>query len=278
VNRRCAVLAIALLSGVTPMPCRANLWDLSDNGSYLSVNDDDFHGALGWTLSGAPEYNLGQMALWYRVGPSDNEDAFGDLAGGSDLLLTGSSQPASNTVIANYAATNPQPYAATATYLLTGQYDGIGTSKLQIDVSVFNTGSEVLDFHLFLFNSFALNRFPTNDTAVVLSATNATQYDTAMVLMTMASLPASHYEVGELFFSKMSNPAPDDLNDYAGPLLYPPDFAFQWDMSIPAGESWSVGITHTLAVIPEPATMGLLGLGALGVWLVRHRRRGNTIG
>ena len=258
-------------------PACGTEWFLHDGNWSVLLQDEGFYGVVDWTGPSTPDY-LSTMTLWYRVGENTNEYPFGGriVPGQGDLDRTGAVQSATNSLTSYYAATNPQPYAATVTYSLFGG-GLVFTSDLFAAITVTNTSLEALDLHIFMTATFKVTNAPETYSQIIdPSLAMQTQASGNVFAATAVSIPSSHYQAGPLnsvFLGVLDSAGPGTLNDDAGPSGpgNATEYGFQWDVTIPAGESWSLDVHSSIGVIPEPASIALvvLGCGALAARKMR---------
>ena len=144
-------------------------------------------------------------------------------------------------------------------------------------IRITNTGSSPLDFHFFQFCNFDLGGaagaaddqvtiiFPMVDTIVY-------QWDPDCEADTALLLEADYYMAGDpsAILALFSDSSPTTLSgpESAGPGDVA--WALQWDFTLGGGKSYLIGSEKLIS--PEPATMAMLTLGGVGLFLAKRRR------
>ncbi len=242
-------------------------WDV-DGVSHLGLEDDD---AFQWfwyrTGSAGPERRVDPVNLTFDAAASQATDGNGDGWSDSAYLLY-------------HDALGRFDVEVTVT--LDGGPDGSEQSDLAEQVTVTNTGSEVLDFNFFQYADFNLGGTPDDDEVLYIGqavddvdevmVAKQVDGDYALVAADVASVPLAHTEAntdGALRL-KLDDAAADDLDDStiaAGDV----EWAGQWDVTLAPGEAFQ--LSKDKMITPEPATLALLGGGAAVALFLRRRRR-----
>jgi len=258
--------------GVAVSPTGAAIITLEDANSTAVWDLYSSAGQMDWTIDGVD--HMGQQWFWYRVGSSDREYSVDTLTPGTPTTVDTNGSGKNNLLFVEYTS-EASSFTVSLTFLLTGGTTGGGNSDIMESIKVVNTGSESLDFHLFQYCDFDLTATPDNDTVRISGGNTANQTDPAHVVTeTVATFKPDHFAVGEQpdIRDLLEDAAPTTLGDDAGPLG-PGNvtWAFQWDKTIAAGGS--LLISKDKNVTPEPATLGLMGVGLAFAVYTRVRRR-----
>lgn len=268
------LVALAAAAASAP-PARAAV--LTDGNSTATVVARN--GMTVWRVNGTAD-NVFLSNYYLRVGPAGNEFALQDLLGAPTEVLSGT-----NRVTFTY---QNAALRAVVEYTLTGGPAGVFDSRVASSVTLTNLGTGPADIHLFQYSDFDLKfdqasqldqlRF-TSPSSVV-----QTRAGTDFQLSASVGPAPTHYQGTDNFLDFyfkffVDQDGPTTLNDTpaVGPVFPNPPkdsaFAFQWDRTLAAGESFRVGADFRLAAVPEPASLTLAGLAAVGLVARAARRR-----
>jgi len=265
------IMGVLVGLGVAVSPTGAAIITLEDANSTAVWDLDSSAGQKDWIVDGVD--HMTQQWFWYRVGSSGREYSIDTLTLGTSTTVDTNGNGKDDLLFVEYTST-ALSFTVSLKFILTGGTTGSSNSDIMESVKVVNTGSESLDFHLFQYCDFDLKATPDNDTVQISGGNTANQTDpTHVVTETVATWKPDHFDVGKQpdIRDLLEDAAPTTLGDDAGPLG--PEnvaWAFQWDETIAAGGS--LLISKDKNVTPEPATLALMGLGGLGLLLVRKRR------
>lgn len=252
-----------LLVAAAPQFAHAITITLADQNSIALFSPDTQAGQFSWTVDGTNQ--IAQQWFWYRIGnaPEQSIDAI--------------SPPVVNVLAPNIFESTYVNAAVQlkTTYMLSGGMLGSGSSDLAETIRITNLTNAPLDFHFFQYVNFDLNGTPLGESAYFANSNSVVQTDGASVLtetvLTTLGAASTHREVNIVpnTINSLNDGGPTTLNDNLGPVG-PGDvsWAFQWDFTIPAFGTRTISKDKNL-LVPEPATMALLGLGSL----VMMRRR-----
>lgn len=244
----------------------AAIFTLTDTGTSAVIDTSSDLGLRDWNVGGVDQIHRNTYA--WRVGDSTAADAVQNL---TQVVGTQTGTRFLDVAWVN----NTLGFRIDVTYILTG---GINTFDIAEVVRVTNTGNAVLPFRLFQYNDFDLNNTAGDDTATRINSTQMKQVDGALGLNVLAqgATPVPDFsQVGGLFFNALTttngytldSPAGSNLGqNFTGDAAY----GFQWNFNLGVGQSFTIS-TDKIAAVPEPATMAVLGAGALA--LIRRRKK-----
>ncbi len=265
------VLGLALGLGVSFASQADAAVILEDRNSKVVIDPSGPGGMHTWEVDGVD--HLASQWFFLRVGdgPEVSLDELDTLDNPVQILASdGNGRPGNERVFMQYTTDD---YIVEVDYLLTGGQVGSKVSDVAEIITIINLKDTVLDISLFQYSDFDLGGTIGDDTVRISGGNTAQQHDSGTVMSETVVTPLpTHFEVA-LFsdtLDKLTDGDKDDLNDFAGPLG-PGDgtWAFQWDFEIGVADSVIVSKDKGIAVVPEPATMSLLGLAAFG--LIRRR-------
>lgn len=257
-----ATAAIILTVGITARPAKSSVLALNDNNSTAAF-DPSFsdvpsnNGTLFWTVDNVNQ--LFQNAFWYRVGSEGRENSI------NTLNLIGLNQPAGNQVSVAYAGTG---FEIALNSTLDGGAQGSGISKLFENTTIKNTGSKQLDFHFFNYTDFDLTENGKQDTTIIGSGM-ATVSDNITLAKEVVSPASNSYQVSPIFniLDSLADSSPTTLTNFSGPVTGDTAHAFEWDLALDPGKSFSINDYKSIApveAVPEPPmTLALIGFSGL---------------
>jgi len=262
---------------------------LQDDNSTVAVNFAGY-GVEVWTVNGVPHLGgYGDETLqwfWYRMGTTGPEQQVNP----TNLTFdAGASQPTDRDGDGGFDTAYLLYHDAGGlfdveiTVTLDGGPAGSEQGDLAEQVTVTNTSAdESLDLHFFEYADFDLGGTPNNDEVVYIGQAVddvdevmvAKQLDDAYMLVASdVSSPAlGHVEanIGGALRGKLDDANPDDLDDTAtadGDV----EWAGQWNVELGPGDAFQ--LSKDKMITPEPATLALMGSGAVLVFFLRRRRR-----
>jgi len=156
--------------------------------------------------------------------------------------------------------------------LAMGGANGTGDSQLGLQIKIVNTSGQYLDFHFFQLADFDLAGTPGGDTAQVVNPNLIKQWDGREIsTVTLNPGPSlTQVDFHPVIYSLLTNSQGDDLNGTLGPVgPGNVEWGAQWDFTLAPGDN--LIISEDQLLVPEPASVTLLAIGALG--LLRKRRK-----
>jgi hypothetical protein len=252
------------------------MWNANSQATPFTLIDDNSTAIIdtqkvteqlnmySWVIDGIE--NLYEQAFFYRTGLMTSESTISSLPvlvqGVSDINFNGDP----DTLFVKYQGNG---FTISIAYLLQGGSANSYRSDIAETITIVNTnttGSQT--FHFFQYTDFDLNGTPNDDTIYRDSLSRFTQSDpvlsSAEVITTSSP---SHYEASlyPTLRNKLTDALPTTLGDIAGPLYGDVSFAWQWDFTVNAGDSFQISKDKNIAPIPEPGTLILLGGGLLSL-------------
>jgi hypothetical protein len=165
-------------------------------------------------------------------------------------------------------------------FSLDGASAGTGLSDLGEQIDISNSSQQAVAIRFFQYVDFDLDGTIGGDTASSSSSPVASieQSDVSALSETVATPGPDRYQLGACCGIEASILAGNDLSTLPGvqSSFGPGDasWAFQWNRTIAAGGSFQISKDKNLRVaVPEPATLGLLGIGLSWLGFAARRRR-----
>ncbi|MBX9788570.1 MAG: PEP-CTERM sorting domain-containing protein [Pirellulales bacterium] len=261
------------LTGGTFQQAHGGLFTLTDGNSSATVNTGSQAGMSSWLVSG--EDQMYQQWFWYRIG-NTAESSLDTLKivteGTSDLNFNGDA----DALFVRYQGAG---FYLDLRYSLHGGTAASRTSDMAEQISITNESNGPLDFHFFQYSDFDLGPGPGGETAVFTNLNAVRQQEGGSILTETVITPvASHREID--FYNNtltaLNDGVATTLSDTPiGLVVGPGDmtWAYQWDVLIPRGGTFQISKDKNLYVIPEPSTLALASLAALGLLVVRRRKQ-----
>lgn len=263
-KKRNFLILLALLPAlvVLAVPAQATIVTLTDQNSTAVIDTTSASGMYSWVVDGVPQ--LFQQWFWYRIGESGGEQGIEKL-GIPTELSTGTNQL--KLTYANASLT------VDVIYSLLGAPLGSGTSDMGEQISLKNNTSQTMSLHFFQYSDFDLGGTPDNDTvnigllggdAVAAIQTDpSSNFQLTESITTVAPL-ANRWEAG--YYPDTLNSLGDaDPTTLANTLTASGDvtWAFQWDLTIGAGNAIVISKNKVLEMAPVPEPAAILGLGTI---------------
>jgi hypothetical protein len=219
-------------------------------------------GMDGWTVNGVNQ--LAEQSFWYEVGNSGTVQRI------NTLTLSGYNTPAPNTLDATYLGSG---FDVEVTWSVYGAAPGFQQADMSELIQITNTSLTPLDFNFWEYVNLNLLGSPTNTSVSITGGNTAWQYNGALGVSETADVPSpSRYEANfqsTVLADVEAGLLSDNSSQTNGDLAW----AFQWDQQIAPGDSLIISKDKQLSVVPEPGTLALLGMSALGLLAYAWRRR-----
>ena len=265
------LMIAALACGGAAAQAHADLIDLYDVNSEANFDTLSQSGMSNWLVDGVD--HLFQQWFWYRTGAMGSESSLDTLAQ-LGIFATDTNpftDPRDDTLAVLYGGSG---YTVELLYTLRGGALGSNVSDVTEQIIITNTGTSALEFHFFQYADFDIGGTSLGDTAWIQGGNTAVQEDLAAGFSfteTVVTPMPSHYEVATWpsILNSLNDGSPSTLLDIAGPVSGDLTWAFQWDVTLGAGQSFIISKDKSIQ-IPAPAALALLGLAGLAA----RRRRG----
>lgn len=270
-----AILIIGVFFLAAATSVGATVFTLEDNNSTVVIDSASSSGMSEWTVDGTDQ--LYKQWFWYRVG--DTAEASIDTLPLLKETVADFSLYTGNDHLSLIYGNDPGPFTIQVNYDLTGGSAGSFNSHIAETIKITNTGASSLDFHFYQYTDFDLNGTPNDDTAERINDNTIRQWDTGGGIqfgeVTTTTTP-DHYQIDihPNIINMLNDGDADDLLDITSPLG-PDDitFAWQWDVTIGAGDNVIISQTKTMSPVPEPGTLLLIGLGFLGLGFIGLKKK-----
>lgn len=227
---RATIIILVLAMAVLISPASAAVYTLSSGNSTVTIDPASPYGMTSWVVDGVNQ--LAEQWWYYRIGET-----------GVALINT----------LGNPVVTQTNPRTLTlqyygqfvdfsVKYTLMGGPVGSGTASIGEQASIKNKTAALLPFHLFEYTDLNLNNTIDDDRAVLLNSSTVAQWDGSSTSTESAAVGGitplpDRWELtdAQTLVAKLNSGGVIDLANACTPFTGDAAFAFQWDMSIPAG-------------------------------------------
>ncbi len=271
-------LAVAAMVG-TPA-AQAGLITLEDMNSTVTIDTDSSDGMSSWVVDGVD--NLYQQWFWYRTGNMTSENSIDQL---NKLdVTTNDRNPLFDTrddaVTITYGdglTLQDSGLVIQVKFSLTGATPNSGISDIAEEIALYNFSDEAIDISFFQYSDFDLNGTAGGDTVYRTNDNTFRQRDESGVEFseTVVTPVPTRYEAA--YYSDLVDRLDDDsitvLGNIGGPVTGDATWAFQWDLTIGAGNSFLISKDKSIQVpAPGAAILASLGFGFAG-WVRRRNEK-----
>lgn len=262
------LMAGILCLGRPAATVQADVITLTHQNSTVEIDPNSQAGVYKWEVDGTNQ--LRQHWLWYRIGDANGQTSLGSLPYTIEDQL-------SRSIVLQFTDPGGR-FTLEISYQLAGGQAGSLVSGLTEGIKVNNTSGSTLDLHLFEYANFDLSGDPNGDTATMKNSNTVDQTKLSTTWLCEASVTGqsvSHYEAAlyPTTLNRLNSGSPIALLDsnQAGPG--DATWAIEWDVDLGPSGSLILSKAMTISPAPEPGTVALLALGAVGVLCRRRRAR-----
>lgn len=273
VRASCLVAAALMVLAISG----ASLWGseipitLTDQNTTIQAYSQSDAGIASWTVNGAEHLN--REWFWFRVGnagPSNPEQSIDTLTRTANTPLDGNGDGNYDYLYQKFVKSGQ--FSVALTYTLSGGDITTGDSDLGLQIKIVNTSAQSLNFHFFQMADFNLPGAPNGDTAQIVNANMIEQWNGQQISTVSVSPSPSltQFDSHPNVYNLLTNSQGDDLNGTAGPVgPGNVEWGFEWNVTLAPGAN--LLISEDQMLVPEPASLTLLAIGALS--LLRKRRK-----
>ena len=266
-----AVVALLVMFGVSAATATPiTLSDLNSTATFDFPSGGS--GLIDWNVDNVSQ--LHQQWFWYRIGQTDPELPINTLNLDTVKVSDGNINPGDDRVVAYYSGSGLE---VSLDHILSGGSLGTGKSDIAEIIKIKNTRTSTMDFHFFQFVDLNLMNDPYDTLVQIIPSGHAAKqskgdYAVAEVVDTPPpSLYQADYAVN--LQTLLGDGVASNLNNQPSAANGDLAWAFQWNVVLGPGQELLISKDKNLAFIPEPSSIVLLGMGALGLLAFAWQRR-----
>jgi hypothetical protein len=233
---------------------------LSNGNSVIQINPTTQDGMFSWTVEGTNQ--MYQHWFWLRQDPGNTQSSFDQLGIPLGLVYTATSATLSYF---------PQGLDVTLSFTLKAGMTGSYASDDVETVSIQNTNNYSVGLHVYDYTDFDLAGEADGDTISFAASNMIVQQGKGMSATQYAqNPPADLWEATwyALTLDTIDDDAPAVLSDE----IFPNEsgdqtYAFQWDATLPAGQTLQINLTNSIRLAPPLLDIALASGDAVISWL-----------
>jgi PEP-CTERM motif len=253
---------------------------LENGNSQVTINPTATAGLQDWLVNGTNQLN--QEWFWYRTGSSGGQSSLNSLGLTNSAEYDTTGDSLNDTAILTYGTSSS--LQVQVVYSLVGGMTGSDNSDLGETIMVANNTKSTQTYHFFAYANFNLGDSTSDQTVDITGGNTATVKGPGMEAQTVVGPMPSEFQAADspTLLNDVASSSTYQLNDVATAAAGDPEWAFEWDLTLTAGNSAVLSIDHnltqqTIAAVPEPAAGSLALLGFGSALLSRRRRSGSLV-
>lgn len=260
------ILALCATVGSSAAAQTFTLSDLNSTAEF-----DTASGQISWMVDGVEQ--IFDQSFWFRRAADSQEYRVNDVNLSLDGVFTADTNPFRDTNDDAFGQlySDGNGLQIETIFTLRGGNAGSGRADLGEQIILRNNGTSAISLSFFQFVDFDLGGDFSDDSAQIINGNTVQQSDDDFFVSEVVVSPApTLVQVSNQFdiFSALSDGDIDDLN---GNTSFGPGdagWAFQWDITIAAGDSFI--ISKDKSIVPAPGSVALLSIAGLAA--TRRRR------